>query len=59
MSALAVPGLNVRVKDVNTEVSTIDQLAAELEALKPTIKESYGFGFDPESGKMLVQSEAP
>lgn len=58
-SALSIPGLSVRVEVVSTEVETVDRLIADLEALNPKITESYGFGFDPQSGKVLVQAEAP
>jgi hypothetical protein len=56
---LSVPDLSIRVEAVGTDVETVDRLIADLEALNPRLKESYGFGFDPESGKVLIQSEAP
>jgi hypothetical protein len=58
-AALANAGVDVRVVAVDVEKATLDRLSVDLEALKPSIKGSYGFGFDPESAKMVLQSEAP
>lgn len=58
-ATLSVPGLEVRIKAVDIELKTLDRVSADLEGLRPTVKGSYGFGFDPESATFVVQSEAP
>lgn len=55
----SVAGLTVRVKAIDIEPSTLDRLSDVLEQLSSTVEGSFGFGFDPESGKMMLQSEVP
>jgi hypothetical protein len=52
-------GIPVRVQDQGTDVATVRKLNTELEALHGTASGDFGFGYEPESGKMVVQSSAP
>jgi hypothetical protein len=58
-STLSGAGLPVRLETVTVDVKTIDRISADLEALHSTVPGSYGFGFDPRSGQMLIEAEAP
>jgi hypothetical protein len=52
--------LAVRVEARDIDQATIDAISKELEAIRPAIKDyAYGFGFDPESGTVVLRSEAP
>lgn len=52
--------IQVRVETRDIDPATIDRIGDALEAIRPTIKQySYGFGFDPESGTIVLSSEAP
>lgn len=52
--------VSVRVETRDIDRLTIERISEALEAIKPNIKgHGYGFGFDPESGTMIVRSEAP
>lgn len=52
--------LSVRVETRDIDRATIDRIGDALLAIRPAIKQySYGFGFDPESGTIILTSEAP
>lgn len=52
--------MSVRVETRDIDRATIDEISDALLAIRPAIKQySYGFGFDPESGTMILTSEAP
>ena len=56
-SSLSIP---VRVETRDIDAATIDQISLALEAVALKVNgQAFGFGFDPESGKFVVQSEAP
>lgn len=58
----SVAGVTARFKTASVDEATIETISAELEALQPLVAKqgfSYGFGFDPESGVIQVDSEAP
>jgi hypothetical protein len=49
-------GLAVSVESRPITRETVDKATAALEALRPAVSDSYGFSFDPESGKILLQA---
>jgi len=53
-------GLPVRVETRNIDAATLDRMSSALEALAPKLgRQAFGFGFDPESGNVVLKSEAP
>lgn len=56
---VGIPG-KVVVQERNLDRGTIDAILGRLEAMRGEIPEyAYAFGFDPVSGSILIQSEAP
>lgn len=52
--------LPVRVETRDIDAATLDQISKALEAVAlKVVGQAFGFGFDPESGKVVLQSEAP
>ena len=52
-------GIPVRVETQSVDSFTLKQLTADLEALHGKADGDFGFGYEPASGKMVVQSSAP
>jgi len=59
LAAASRLGASVRVVRAAVDANLVDQISDELEALRPQIRQSYGFGFDAESGTIRLMSEAP
>lgn len=58
----AATGLTVRVETRAIDAPTIQQIGGALLALHPALAKqafSYGFGFDPQSGAVQLDSDAP
>jgi hypothetical protein len=51
-------GLPVAVQTRPIERKTVSALLDELEGMKSMVGGDYGFGFDPKSGRVIVQAEA-
>ena len=58
-SAFSGLGIPVRIASQSADVATIADLSAKLEALHGVAGGDFGFGYEPETGKMVIQSAAP
>lgn len=52
-------GIPVAVETMSTDKATVDHLSADLETLHGKVNGDFGFGFDSESGRVIVSGSVP